>query len=70
MRRVFGAQHCWPRASRWKRVCADGVILGCTEITMLISAEDTDLPVFDTTRIHAEAAMEVALAKTPVACPK
>jgi aspartate/glutamate racemase len=37
---------------------------------MLIGSGDTDLPVFDTTRIHAEAAMEVALAKTPVACPK
>jgi len=41
---------------------ADGVILGCTEITMLIGAADTDLPVFDTTRIHAEAAMEFTLA--------
>jgi hypothetical protein len=29
---------------------ADSVILGCTEITMLIGAEDTELPVFDTTR--------------------
>lgn len=45
-----------------RRAGADGVILGCTEITMLIGAEDTDLPVFDTTRIHAEAAMEFALA--------
>jgi aspartate racemase len=55
---------------RLRRAGADGVILGCTEITMLIGSGDTDLPVFDTTRIHAEAAMEVALAKTPVACPK
>ncbi len=47
---------------RLRRAGADGVILGCTEITMLIGAEDTDLPVFDTTRIHAEAAMEFALA--------
>jgi aspartate racemase len=46
---------------RLRRAGADGVILGCTEITMLIGAEDTDLPVFDTTRIHAEAAMEFAL---------
>lgn len=45
-----------------RRAGADGVILGCTEITMLIGAEDTDLPVFDTTRIHAEAAMDFALA--------
>jgi aspartate racemase len=34
---------------------------------MLIGAGHTDLPVFDTTRIHAEAAMEFALAETPVA---
>lgn len=47
---------------RLRRAGADGVILGCTEITMLIGAEDTDLPVLDTTRIHAEAAMEFALA--------
>jgi aspartate racemase len=47
---------------RLRRAGADGVILGCTEITMLIGAEDTALPVFDTTRIHAEAAMEFALA--------
>ena len=32
---------------------AQGVILGCTEIGLLIKAEDTDLPVFDTTYIHA-----------------
>lgn len=32
---------------------ARGVILGCTEIGLLIKAEDTDLPVFDTTYIHA-----------------
>ena len=40
---------------------ADSVILGCTEITMLIGPDDTELPVFDTTRIHAEAAMDFAL---------
>ncbi len=40
---------------------ADSVILGCTEITMLIGQGDVDLPVFDTTRIHAESAMEFAL---------
>ena len=32
---------------------AQGVILGCTEIGLLISQADTDLPVFDTTQIHA-----------------
>ena len=42
---------------------ADGVVLGCTEITMLIDQSDLDLPVFDTTRIHAEAAIEFALSQ-------
>ncbi|MBP2290327.1 aspartate/glutamate racemase family protein [Azospirillum rugosum] len=49
---------------RLRAAGADSVILGCTEITMLIGAGDTDLPVFDTTRIHAEAAMDVALGDT------
>ena len=40
---------------------AQGVVLGCTEIGLLIGQEDTDLPVFDTTRIHAQAAVEEAL---------
>jgi aspartate racemase len=40
---------------------ADGVVLGCTEITMLIGQSDLDIPVFDTTRIHAEVAMDFAL---------
>lgn len=39
----------------------DGVIMGCTEITMLIGQGDFDIPVFDTTRIHAEAAVDFAL---------
>lgn len=33
-----------------------GIILGCTEIGMLIRQQDTDIPLFDTTRIHAEKA--------------
>ena len=39
----------------------DGVIMGCTEITMLIGQPDFDIPVFDTTRIHAEAAVAFML---------
>ncbi|MBZ9922569.1 aspartate/glutamate racemase family protein [Mesorhizobium sp. BR1-1-7] len=39
----------------------DSVIMGCTEITMLIGQQDFDIPVFDTTRIHAEAAVAFAL---------
>jgi aspartate racemase len=40
---------------------AQGVILGCTEIGLLIQPEDVEVPLFDTTRIHAEAAVDFAL---------
>jgi len=40
---------------------AQGVILGCTEIPLLVNPGDTDLPLFDTTTIHAEAALIFAL---------
>jgi aspartate racemase len=41
---------------------ARGIILGCTEIPMLVKPEDSPVPLFDTTRIHAEKAVELALA--------
>jgi aspartate racemase len=41
---------------------AEGIILGCTEIVMLVTQEDTDIPLFDTTSIHAEEAVAMALA--------
>ncbi|QKE71436.1 aspartate/glutamate racemase family protein [Arthrobacter citreus] len=40
---------------------AEAVILGCTEITMLISQSSCSIPVFDTTKIHAESAVDFAL---------
>jgi len=40
---------------------AEGIILGCTEIGMLVQQEDSRVPLFDTARIHAEAAVEYAL---------
>jgi aspartate racemase len=40
---------------------AEGIILGCTEITLLIKPEDTAMPLFDTTRLHAEEAVRRAL---------
>lgn len=40
---------------------AEGIILGCTEIGLLITPAESDLPLFDTTRIHAEAAALRAL---------
>ena len=44
-----------------RTVGADGVILGCTEITLLVSQDDFAIPVFDTTLLHARAAFEFAL---------
>lgn len=38
------------------------IVLGCTEITLLVGQSDTTVPVFDTTAIHAVAALEAALA--------
>lgn len=43
---------------------AQGVILGCTEIPLLIKQRDAKVPVFDTTTIHAEAAVKYALNRT------
>ena len=40
---------------------AEGIILGCTEIPLLIKKDDVDIPIFDTTEIHAKAAVEYAL---------
>lgn len=41
---------------------AEGIILGCTEICLLVQQEDSPVPLFDTTTIHAVAAVERALA--------
>jgi aspartate racemase len=46
---------------RLSQAGAEAVVLGCTEIALLVRAEDTRLPVFDTTALHAEAAVEFAL---------
>ncbi|MDR8414081.1 aspartate/glutamate racemase family protein [Nonomuraea sp. 3-1Str] len=43
---------------------AEGVILGCTEIELLISEKDTSIPVFPSARLHAEAAVDFALHTT------
>ena len=40
---------------------AGGVILGCTEIGLLVKPEDSPVPLFDTTEIHARAAVDYAL---------
>ena len=47
--------------NRLKDEGAEGVILGCTEIGLLVKQENTDIPLFDTTEIHARAAVDFAL---------
>lgn len=46
---------------------AEAVILGCTEIMLLVRPEDSAVPLFDTTAIHAAAAVEWTLAEDPAA---
>ena len=55
-------------ANEVKRIIADlegkgaqGVILGCTEIPLIVKQEDFTIPLYDTTQLHAEAAVELAL---------
>jgi aspartate racemase len=52
----------------YRRVMADlarrgaqGIVLGCTEVTLLAGAEDSPVPVFDSTRIHVETALDLTL---------
>ncbi len=40
---------------------AEAVILGCTEIALLVQQDDTDVPLYDTTAIHAGRAVDLAL---------
>jgi aspartate racemase len=42
---------------------AEAIILGCTEISLLVGQEDATVPLFDTTRIHARAVVEWALSE-------
>ncbi len=47
--------------SKLKEQGAEGVILGCTEIPLLVKQEDVAIPIFDTTLIHANAAVDFML---------
>ncbi len=47
--------------NKLKEKGAEGVILGCTEIPLLIKQEDVSIPVFDTTKIHSQAAVDFIL---------
>ena len=44
---------------------AQAILLGCTEIDLLVGPQDAPVPVFDTTRLHAERAVELAIAGEP-----
>jgi len=44
---------------------AEGVILGCTEIPLLVTPEDIDLPLFDTAQLHVKQALETCLTDQP-----
>ena len=43
---------------------AEGIILGCTELPLLIQPDDVTVPLFNTTRLHAEAAVALALTES------
>ena len=47
--------------NRLKAQGADSVILGCTEVCLLLNAQNTGVPVYDTTQIHCQAAIRAAL---------
>jgi aspartate racemase len=40
---------------------AEGIVLGCTELAMILGPRDVSVPLFDTTTIHAREAVERAL---------
>jgi aspartate racemase len=42
---------------------AQAIVLGCTEIALLVEPQHTTVPLYDTTQIHAQAAVKLALTK-------
>jgi aspartate racemase len=46
---------------------AEGIILGCTEIELLVGPEDSPVPVFPTARLHVQAAIDISLATVRIA---
>lgn len=61
--RFFDSSRDWIRGAiaRLKERGAEGVILGCTELPLLIPSDDADIPLFDTAELHAQAAVAMAL---------
>jgi aspartate racemase len=56
-------QACLKIIERLSGLGAQGIILGCTELPLLIRPSDVQVPLFDTTRLHAEAAVRLALSE-------
>ena len=56
-------QSCLQIIDKLTKRGAEGIVLGCTELPLLIRPGDIRVPVFDTTRLHAEAAVELALSE-------
>jgi aspartate racemase len=54
---------CTDIISRLVNEGAEGIVLGCTELPLLIQPSDIHAPLFDTTQLHAEAAVNLALAE-------
>lgn len=71
----LGQVHAHSR-QQYRRIMADlvaqgaqAIILGCTEITLLVDAGDASVPLFDTTALHAQAAADQALASITTMTP-
>lgn len=56
-------QRCIKIINEMARAGAQGAILGCTELPILLEGQDLAVPGFNTTQIHADAALEIALAE-------
>jgi aspartate racemase len=56
-------QSCLEIVEKLTKRGAEGIVLGCTELPLLIRPGDVQVPVFDTTTLHAEAAVEMALSE-------
>jgi len=61
--RDLDRQSCLQIIDKLTKRGAEGIVLGCTELPLLIRLGDVRVPVFDTTRLHAEAAVEMALSE-------
>jgi aspartate racemase len=61
--KAFSRRVCADIMSRLVNEGAEGIVLGCTELPLLIQPNDTHAPIFATTRLHAEAAVNLALAE-------